>query len=420
MSKSFKPEPYLSVDFGEQGGRFEWMTHNEVIAWITQLNNDWNWISQYTFSATLQAWQIISQTIGEATVSIQNAQGYLNKGQIQDASGHLKTAASLLEEFIRAHPWLLGHHTDRLFVEQLRENGMPIEAALIVSRWLGLDLTGAPIQATVGAILQWELYERGIKDRMKTENAVLKKLAGDMQSSLTRSLEAERVQLSRFEELKNQIENQSAEQHLTFTNEQQTREESWTQQLVDTQDELTRLKETYDKYMALAAPVEYWESKRKKHGRLTAVSFVIIILSMLATAFLLNIELQTVSDAVAVSRGNPVTAAAPALPDSSVQSLAASATAWHLGTLILLATLSFWFIRLLVRIFFSNMHLENDAAERVTMVKTYLALIRNHDLPTGGNINTVLTALFRQTGDGIIKDDGVPPSAIEWMTKLGR
>jgi hypothetical protein len=93
--------------------------------------------------------------------------------------------------------------------------------------------------------------------------------------------------------------------------------------------------------------------------------------------------------------------------------------AWHFGSFLLLATLSFWLIRLLVRIFLSNMHLENDAAERVTMAKTYLALLRNDNVPKGDGINTVLAALFRPTGDGIVKDEGIPPSTFEWLTKLG-
>ena len=77
------------------------------------------------------------------------------------------------------------------------------------------------------------------------------------------------------------------------------------------------------------------------------------------------------------------------------------------------------FIRLLVRIFLSHLHLENDAAERVTMVKTYLALLRDGSLPKDNSINTVLAALFRPTGDGIVKDEGLPPTAMEWITKLG-
>jgi hypothetical protein len=91
---------------------------------------------------------------------------------------------------------------------------------------------------------------------------------------------------------------------------------------------------------------------------------------------------------------------------------------WKIGAYILLVTLAFWFIRLLVRIFLSNIHLENDASERVTMAKTYLALIRDGSFEGKEHIGTILAALFRPTGDGIVKDEGLPPTAMEWLTKL--
>ena len=31
MSELEKPQPYLSADFGEHGGHYEWMTHEEAI-----------------------------------------------------------------------------------------------------------------------------------------------------------------------------------------------------------------------------------------------------------------------------------------------------------------------------------------------------------------------------------------------------
>ena len=65
------------------------------------------------------------------------------------------------------------------------------------------------------------------------------------------------------------------------------------------------------------------------------------------------------------------------------------------------------------------MHLEHDAAERVTMAKTYLSLISEGHLPPGDSINVVLTALFRPTGDGFIKDEGIPPATMDFLSKLG-
>lgn len=95
-----------------------------------------------------------------------------------------------------------------------------------------------------------------------------------------------------------------------------------------------------------------------------------------------------------------------------------SLPAFKIGSILLLATLSFWFIRIVVRIFLSHIHLENDAAERVTMAKTYLALNKDAAFASQANLGTVIAALFTPTGDGIVKDEGLPPSAMEWLTKL--
>lgn len=423
MSESEKEKPYMSADFGEHGGRHEWMTHEEAISWITQLQSQWSWISNYGHNPTQRAWQTIANTLSNATNILQQAQNYRNQGQTQNADNHVESARSNLESFIRSNPWLLPNNAQRRFVEELRDSGRPLEAAMIVCQWMALDFSGAPIQSVVSGLLHWELYERGIKDRMKTENAALKRLVGDMQTTLTHYQESERTQTARFDELHGQISEQSAQQQGTFDTDQEARANAWQKQLDDAQAELDRLKETYDKHMALAAPVEYWDAKRKKHRLWSGVSFSAIVVGMGAAAYFLHTELQSVGQAVTASKAAAAATSAKAQiagSTTTIQALADSATTWHLGSFILLATLSFWFIRLLVRIFLSNLHLENDAAERVTMAKTYLALIRNDDLPKGDNINTVLAALFRPTGDGIVKDEGVPPSTLEWFTKLGR
>jgi len=172
--------------------------------------------------------------------------------------------------------------------------------------------------------------------------------------------------------------------------------------------------------MAIAAPVEYWETKRQKHHRLTLWSGVAVIAGMIAVGFFLSSEMQSISEVLASTPAQQAaTSAVQAASTIKATTTPASAT-WYLGSFLMLAILCFWFIRLLVRIFLSSMHLENDAAERVTMAKTYLALIRSDSLSKGDNINTVLAALFRPTGDGIVKDEGVPPSTLEWFTKLGK
>jgi hypothetical protein len=419
MSESEEAKPYMSADFGEEGGQQNWRSYQEAIAWIDQLQQQWEWLNRQQHNPPRTAWQSIANSLNNARQNLQHAQNAVNQGQAQNVESNIASARSILERFIRPNAWLLPVSAQRQFVEELRDSGKPLEAALIVCHWLKQDLGGPPINTVISALLQCELYERGIKDRMQTENAALRRLVGDMQSMLTQYQAAERTQTSRFDELHGQLTEQSNSHQTAFDAAQVSRDEVWEGQLSRVQAELTTLKDTYDKHMALAAPVEYWDTKRIKHGRWALVSFVAVVICMMAAAYFLHTELQSVGQAVTASKAAAVASAATQTAGSTpIQALANSATTWHLGSFILLATLSFWFIRLLVRIFLSNLHLENDAAERVTMAKTYLALIRNDDLPKGDNISTVLAALFRPTGDGIVKDEGVPPTTLEWFTKL--
>jgi hypothetical protein len=90
---------------------------------------------------------------------------------------------------------------------------------------------------------------------------------------------------------------------------------------------------------------------------------------------------------------------------------------WKIGFIAVQATLLFWALRVLVRLLLSNIHLENDAAERVTMTMTYLALLRRNRVQQNEAINAILMALFRPSGDGIVKDEGVPIGAVDMLLR---
>lgn len=401
--------PYFSADFGELGGRFDWMTHEEITSWIEQLKNGWGWIGQQRHDPCNRAWQAIAQGFQAPIQALTHAQNHRNQGQAQQAESNLGSARSSLENFIRSNPWLLPKNARKGFVEVLRDSGQPLEAALIVAHWMGQDFNGAPIRQAVNALLAWELHERGIKDRMKTESAALKRLAGDMQGALTQIEGTERTQIERFDDLHVRLTEQKNTHQSEFETTQTLRDSQWQELQTKIQGELDQLKETYDKHMALAAPVEYWKAKRSRHKWLSIASFTALCVCMGVVGYFLHTELQSLSKvALNVKTTEPI----------GMQATLQTATAWQFGAFILMATLGFWFIRLLVRIFLSNLHLENDAAERVTMAQTYLALLRDGSLAKD-SISTVLAALFRPTGDGIVKDEGLPPTAMEWLTKLG-
>lgn len=420
MSESEQSKSHISANFGEQGGRYEWANLDELLAWMVAIQQQWSWIASIGYAATNTAWNTISNRFNNIVGLVRQAKDYLAQGQETHSSSSLRSGVTDLERFVSDYPWLLKENAQTQFIEELRQSGKQIDAGLIVAKWLGQDFNGVPVAKVVDAFLAWELYLRGIKNRVKHETAALKKLAGDMQTTLVEYQEAKRVEKNRFDELHAEIVEKVAQQESEFEESQNFRDSEWKRRFAESQAELNKLVDTYDKHMALQAPVDYWETKRKKHKLLVIWFGVAVVFAMAIALGLLYGELKSVGDAILASKALAITTS-QAASGVAVSSLVESASTWHLGAFILSATMGFWLIRLLVRIFLSNMHLENDAAERVVMAKTYLAIIRNEDLPQGdGTINTVFAALFRPGGDGIVKDEGVPPSTLEWFTKLGK
>ncbi|XLZ69365.1 DUF6161 domain-containing protein [Massilia sp. SR12] len=446
MSLADAPKPFFSADFGQEGGRYTWNTWEDANGWISNLQTQWAWLNSPNFPNN-PAWAMLTSTVQNVSSHLNQANIYINQGQPPNIGGNLQSAQNALQALIEPNPWLLPKHPKRAFLEELRDNGKPLEAAAIAAYWLQQNLNGVPNHIAIPAIVLLEFYERGIKDRFKSENSALKRLAGELQSELDGAKQNYLAQVDRFDKMQQVLLGQSAANQVVFDESQQSRSDDWQQKLKDTQSELDNLKDTYDKHMALAAPVEYWENKRIKHNRWAIGSFVALTILMVLLGWGLHSELRSLEQtAIANSRAVHASKQAGSISphdfterakvnsnapvkdtsSSSVQTTPSATmtilepvTSWKLASLILLATMSFWFIRIVVRIFLSNLHLENDAAERVTMVKTYLALIRDGGLPKGENIATVLAALFRPTGDGIVKDEGLPPSAMEWFTKLG-
>jgi uncharacterized Tic20 family protein len=163
--------------------------------------------------------------------------------------------------------------------------------------------------------------------------------------------------------------------------------------------EMGALQQAFREGMSLRAPVEYWQSRQKHHSEQTGVFIKFTFGGLLVLALLLG--------GMATWAGR--TSANPFLPD-----------VWRLVLLAFVGAIGVWAVRLVVRILLSNMHLATDAAERVTMVKTYLALIEADKLPSNDDRKLILQALFRPGSDGMVKDEGMPHPALEFLTRAGK
>lgn len=80
-----------------------------------------------------------------------------------------------------------------------------------------------------------------------------------------------------------------------------------------------------------------------------------------------------------------------------------SKLAWYI-LMIFASSSVFWIIRITVKIALSNLHLSEDANERVVMIQTYLSFVNEGQIDENDK-NLILSSLFRPSNIGIIKDE---------------
>jgi len=160
-------------------------------------------------------------------------------------------------------------------------------------------------------------------------------------------------------------------------------------------DSVAMIEETDNRFksqMELAAPSDYWKCKAAQHERAEDIAkkhlinyLVFIIAVLIGILFVYANKLASMKDL----------------------DVPLYATVILLGLAGTLSTIAFWIGRVMTRIYLSEHHLAIDAHERSVMATTYLALIDNQGADKEDR-SLVLTALFRPTADGVIKDDAAP------------
>ncbi|WP_438711198.1 DUF6161 domain-containing protein [Aquimarina muelleri] len=164
----------------------------------------------------------------------------------------------------------------------------------------------------------------------------------------------------------------------------------------------------YEKKLAVKNAVTYWSKKAKNHqinsfifGGIAGLLMIgAIIMIFNSGKYIIDLDL---SDETGIGR--------KILTEKGALQL------WVYGFFIISMTLVIWFIRLLVKVFLSNLHLLSDAKERETMIQTYLAFEREENTLKDTDRDLILPSIFRVSANGFIKDDSTPNTPINIITK---
>lgn len=404
----------FSVDFGPELGTKLFADIQSFRQALQSINQGWTWLNGAANSSGNSSKQHIEAKLSPILTSyIQNAETYQQQNRFNDSFNSLNQAKSHTLALFKEFPWISPDHSLHSFILDLRDQNNHAEAVAIVHHLLGLTgQLNISLLSQIKGLIKLDFFQRGIKSRVKFEHSNLERLASEY---ATKSVDIEKeisLKNKQFSDFLESCKRNVAEQILAQDEASKSKHQEWEDALSQTKTDLKNLTDTYDNQMSLRKPVEYWERKRRKHRTMSIASFVLLSFGVGVGLFTLYWLFKS---SLAVQLDIKVA-------ESFAQGIALnvkSGSTFHIILMVLMATLYFWIVRLVVRIFLSNLHLENDASERVTMVTTYLALLRDGALDKTNTMPTVLAALFRPTGDGIVKDEGLPPTAMEWMTKLG-
>ncbi|CAM2924479.1 DUF6161 domain-containing protein [Legionella worsleiensis] len=188
------------------------------------------------------------------------------------------------------------------------------------------------------------------------------------------------------DEISQQIEllKSQYEELVVKTNGQLEKQEAdFKSKIQESEEKLNDIAHTYDNKLALQSSVNYWTGKKDSHKNI----MIWVGIGTLALACLTG--------------GGFVWAAYELLQETIAQ-----VPLWKLGFMLAISSFGVWLTRLSAKIFISNLHLWTDSSERVTMIQTYLALLREGSGPKDDERQLILQTLFRPSATGFVYEEG--------------
>jgi len=385
----------LVLELGEKGGHLEFDQPSKVLEWFDDEQSKWQWMGRIHEVSTAP-----NQFANLRQAAVQYVQQWTQ--QLSEPDAAQKAISSLKDHFESTIPsqalWLSSSPTGA-FILRLKEERRDLVAA---GAYLVLGGAYSPQQHQqlhplfLEGVIEGFLFKREIDWTATTHREALEKLKHQYSKHLTdqkrkfQEIEKANVELNTkfdasLEAKEKLLEGLHVEQGTEF------------QKLIEKhEDNLKSIENAYDQKLALWKPVEYWEARGRSHNTksnwfalASGVMGVIILsaLGWLAYEIFLNV---------------------PANEKPQV---------WQVGVFSVAAFFGIWIERLLVRLFISNMHLATDAEERVTMLQTYLSIIREGSEFAPEDKKLILERLFHPAADGLVKDDAAPPSPLEILSR---
>ncbi|QQS16839.1 MAG: hypothetical protein IPK86_01205 [Neisseriales bacterium] len=383
-----RTEPYLTINLGSETEIRVFNNEQELNQWLSSILEEWRWLAEISdplgisYTPASDAWNRIQREVNTAISNIHNPEVIKNH----------------LENLFSNYAWLSTKNAQRNFIDNWCMEGKKFEASIIAAYLLGENLDLQNLNRILPVLIEFCLVEQGFTESNRAKIS-LGQIKNRLLSDLNKSLKLYEQQSHKFTELKANLTAKTIQQDQNFQAAESERRIFFEQQLKKIKDDFQNLEAIYNTELATKAPVIYWRKKCKTHCWF--MGGIILLLGSGIIALLCGIE-----EIAAIIK--------------SVADIVGSSPTMVIAIYITIITIILWLIRLLTKLLLSQIHLWNNAYEKITMCQAYLAMLRNKSFNESGSnhMEIIFSALFRPSGDGIAKDDEVPLTAVDWITKF--
>lgn len=393
MSKSPPlPEP-ITISLWRSGESKTFERPSDILDWLDLQKKSWRdvkltnhtlkviWTNQQGFASRIEG---IAKQVEEHLASSDIAD--LTDQKRQEFNQNFQRLKKFLNNYSTGEN-LSTEHPYFAYIQALAETDPDAAASLL----LACSINGSNALAQAGALDAIARIGPGHVYLDKAKRNTIRTLKAELSKLRTRADE----DLAELRALIDQETARTNEQNQAHSDAVEERKRSWTELTESCHKDWAELKRIYDEKLALLAPTEYWRDRSKDHrktARNYAIAFSIALVVFMAVFGWLGIthltEQRTDSVVLAI------------LP------------------VLIPAFAGIWVLRILGRLLSENLMIAQDAHERETMVKTFLALMR--DETTGKEVITdedrriILHALFRPSA--VTATDDAPP--LHWAEAL--
>ena len=383
----------IEVVVGERGGKQTFQTLDALETWIDREIEFWSWLPD-----RIDSFESIGRSVKRKLSDLKERVGRIRNPRNRKAKE--REIDNLRSNFKAAYmtgPLINSRSTKARNIQNERD-GNDAQAYGLYCFYMHSQAYTDQAYAFQGAV-RGEFIKRGLRSTLDEERASLAMVQEEVtewssafiagnRGKLRELEQAQEMAAASFSSLQSQIEEQIS-----------ANEQDFEQIKTDFEARIEELEDLYQKSMALKAPVKYWDDRSAIYFRGSWGFGALLIISLAIVGYLFVDYAQGILMGVRLDDGVP----------GYVETI----------TLLTLATVGIWVLRVLSKIFFSQMHLWTRTKEKAVMTQAYLALESEGSI-TDDERSIILTSIFSNTSPGLLKSDSTLPNALtKVLSRLG-